>query len=123
MTPQHDWFAECAENYIAYLFSQVEDFRVFGAGKWEADIAVCDKKTNKWIKIEVRSTDRKKKPTRKSAQKLKDKADMLAEVNLEKNTINVKLNKLVDGKKSDHKNSLKNPIDGNQLEEWVRRHF
>lgn len=119
---QHDWFADCAENYVAYLFARSNNLAIYGSGKWEADIIINNKKTNKWLRIEVRSSVTKDKPTQKSSKKLRDKSDILAEVILKNNLINVKLNKLIEGKKLEYKKALVNP-DINEIELWLEQNF
>jgi|GEM_PF-3507921 len=92
----HDWFGDCAESYVAYLFAKA-GFEVFGAGKWTADLAVHDR-NNKWLRIEVRSADRNKKPAKKPARKLKDRAEFLAEVRLiEFGRVQFEISRLRDG--------------------------
>lgn len=93
-TEAHDWLADCAENYIAYLCAHA-GFEVFGAGKWGADVVVHDK--DGWWRIEVRSTDREKRPGNKAAQKLKGKAELLAEVKFSSGRIDVRIYQLTDG--------------------------
>ena len=73
MTSQHDWFADCAENYVAHLFARSNNFAIYGSGKWEADVVIHNRKTDKWLRIEVRSSNTKKTPARKKTSKLKNK--------------------------------------------------
>jgi hypothetical protein len=81
MTAAHDYFAECAENYIAYIFAHA-GFEVYGSGKWAADVVARDKNTGKYYRIEVRSTDRDHSPKKKGASGLAGKAELYAEVRL-----------------------------------------
>lgn len=91
MTAAHDYFADCAENFVSYLFAHA-GFEVYGSGKWEADVVIRDKKDKRWLRIEVRSTDRDKTPLKKSASKLAGKAELYAEVRLKKdNQISYKI--------------------------------
>ena len=122
MTSAHDWFADCAENYTAFLFARSNNFAVFGSGKWEADVVIQNKITNKWLRIEVRSSSVKKKPLRKKPSKLKDKADILTEIILKDNVIHVKFNKLTEGKKTEHLKSLNDP-NINEMESWLKQNF
>lgn len=75
----HDWLGDAAENYVRYCFAR-EGFEVFGAGKWSTDCAVHDKETDKWYRVEVKSTDRPKRPLRPGRANLAGHADLLAEV-------------------------------------------
>lgn len=75
----HDWLGDAAENYVRYCFAR-EGFEVFGAGKWATDCAVHDKQTDKWYRVEVKSTDRPKRPIRPSVSNLSGRVDLLAEV-------------------------------------------
>lgn len=77
----HDWFADCAENFVAYLFSSA-GFNVYGGNKWGADLVV--KKNKKWYLVEIRSTDAKDRPRKKSASKMQD-VNIYAEVVLNQN--------------------------------------
>ena len=98
MDSRHDWLAESAENYIAYLFAKT-GLEIFGAGKWAADVVLHNREKNRWWRVEVKSTDSKKKPMRKSVSKLKDKAEILAEVVMLHGKFTVKFFKLKDGKR------------------------
>lgn len=104
-TEAHDWLADCAENYVAYLGAHA-DFEVFGASKWGADVVFHEKKKGGWWRVEVRSTDRDKKPTKKPIRKLRGKAELLANVVFHSNAINTTIYRLRDGKKG---HSIKNP--------------
>ncbi len=95
------WFGDAAESYVAYCFAR-EGLEVFGAGKWAADLAVCDKtkkgKDKKCLKIEVKSTVRKggwRSPIWRydNLKKLSNKADILATVclNHESNSLKLEL--------------------------------
>lgn len=96
-TEAHDWLGEAAESYIAYQMAHA-GFEVFGSSKWGADLAVHDAKSGRWWRVEVRSTDRDKRPGKKSKEKLR-KAELLVEVNLKKNVFDTRIHKLVEGEK------------------------
>ena len=78
---QHDWFGSLAENYVGYLAAR-EGLEVFGAGKWTADVAIHDKDSRRLFRVEVRATDRPRKPKAKSASKLACMAEVIAEVTM-----------------------------------------
>ena len=76
----HDWLGDAAENYVRYCFAR-EGFEVFGSGKWSTDMAVRDRMTNKWYRVEVKSTDRPHgRPVRPSVANLLGRVDLLVEV-------------------------------------------
>jgi len=76
----HDWLGDAAENYIRYVFAR-EGFRVFAGSKWGADLAVYyANEPSQWWRIEIRSTDRNRPPTKKPKSKLKRIADLVVEV-------------------------------------------
>lgn len=82
MNESHDWLGEAAENYVRYLFA-CEGFQVFAGSKWGADLAIHRPgNTKRWWRIEVRSTDRNKRPLKKRKERLKQIADFVVEVNL-----------------------------------------
>ncbi len=116
----HDWFGDCSESYVAYLFAKAE-FEVFGAGKWTADLAVHDK-NDKWWRIEVRSADRNKGPTKKPARKLKDKAEFLAEVRLiEFGRVQFEIYRLQEGKPL--KETREKINSEKELKIYIEKHF
>ncbi len=121
-TSQHDWFADCAENYVAYLFARLDDYAIYGSGKWEADVVINKRNSNKWLRIEVRSTDSKPHPIRKKPNKMINKTDILAEVTLKNGNINVTINKLTGGKKLEHPSRLLNPSK-EEIATWLERYF
>lgn len=75
----HDWLGDAAEDYVRYCFAR-ENFEVFGGGKWSTDCAVRDRETAKWYRVEVKSTDRPKRPIRPRIKHLLGRVDLLAEV-------------------------------------------
>ncbi len=99
MTQQHDWLSKVGENYMAYLFSRDERFEVFGSGAWDADCAIHDKETNKWFRVEIKSSDSKESrkeirgPARKRLERQSDKYDLLAFVSIIDCKIKVELYK------------------------------
>lgn len=98
----HDWLGEAAENYVRYVLAH-EGFIVFAGSKWGADCAVYHPSNpNKWWRIEVRSTNKNKRPLVKSKEKIKKIADLVVEVrflpNSEGHTLEMKLYRvLLDG--------------------------
>lgn len=74
----HDWLGEAAENYIRYIFAR-EKLPVYAGDKWGADCAVYDPVSKSLLRIEVKSTDRQRRPTWNSEQ-VRSKADIVAEV-------------------------------------------
>lgn len=76
----HDWLGDAAEDYVRYCFAR-EGFEVFGSGKWSTDMAVRDRETNRWYRVEVKSTGRPHgKPLRPGADNLRGRVDLLVEV-------------------------------------------
>jgi hypothetical protein len=74
----HDWLGEAAENYIRYIFAR-EKLPVYAGDKWGADCAVYDQESKSLLRIEVKSTDRQRRPAWNSEQ-VRSKADIVAEV-------------------------------------------
>ncbi len=93
----HDWFGDCAESYVAYLFAKA-GLEVFATGKWTADLAVHDRNDH-WRRIEVKSTDRNRPP--RNVHRLRNKkAEFLAEVRLvENDRIQLEMYQLQNGKR------------------------
>lgn len=63
-TECHDWLGEAAEDFIAYLFSKafnVDELEVFGGSRWGADCVLHHIPTDKYRRIEVKSSDSKRK--------------------------------------------------------------
>lgn len=80
---RHDWFGDLAEDYVAYLAAREPALEVFGPGKWTADVAVHDRRTRRFFRIEVRATDHpSKRPSPKKTSKLAKIAEILAEVTM-----------------------------------------
>src|SRR3989338_7291287 len=111
---QHDWLADVGEKYVAYLFSRDKRFEVFGSGKWDADCVLHDKKLNKWIRIEVKSSDSKKSfsevrgPAKRRVLTQVGKFEALFFVSIQNYAVNIEVYK-VKNKKIDKNNLLKNP--------------
>ena len=96
----HDCFADCAENFVAYLFENA-GFEVFSSSKWGADLAVHDRKDGSWWRIEIRSSSTGKKPRAKGSRRLKAIAEMLVEVRLKgRRKLDITFYHLVDGNKN-----------------------
>jgi hypothetical protein len=119
---RHDWFAEAAEAFVGYLFA-ANNFEVFGRSKWGADLAIHSRKSNFWIRCEVRSLDKKGKPKRKKPAKLKNRAEVIAEVTLEKEyELHVVLTKLdSNGKRLSNKKWEMNSTE--KLRDWIIREY
>lgn len=94
---QHDWLSKVGENYVAYLFSRDDDFEVFGSGAWDADCAVRDKKTNRWFRIEVKTSNKKSSlkeirgKARRRLNNQNDKYDILCFVSFKDDKIYLEL--------------------------------
>ena len=95
----HDWLGECAENYVAYLFAKA-GFMVYAGCKWGADLAVHDTESNKWIRIEVRSTDSKNRWPRKKPKENLLNTEFVVEVRFKDGQIETRIIKLEDGEYS-----------------------
>lgn len=99
MNQQHDWLAKVGENYIAYLFSRDSRFEVFGSGMWDADCAVHDIETDKWLRIEVKTSNTKQSlkqirgPAKNRLKKQINKYDLVCFVSVVENKIKVELYK------------------------------
>ncbi|MFA5133690.1 MAG: hypothetical protein WC459_02730 [Patescibacteria group bacterium] len=104
MTPEYDWLGDCAESYVAYLFSKA-DFEVFAASKWGADLAIRNNKNKSWLRVEVKSTNTNKSLSailRSRREQLK-KAELLAFIRLKDGVIESSFYKLQDGKRNGEK--------------------
>lgn len=82
----HDWLGDAAEAYVRYCFAS-EGFEVFGSGKWAADAAVHDLKSDKWWRVAVKSTDHPKKQVggrglNTLIDKVSEKAELFAQVRI-----------------------------------------
>jgi hypothetical protein len=78
---RHDWFGDLAESYVSYLAAR-EGLEVFGAGKWTADVAIHERDSRQLFRVEVRATDRSRRPNPKPAYKLARTAEVIAEVTM-----------------------------------------
>ena len=80
----HDWFGDVAENLVRYVAAR-DGLEVYAAGKWHADVAVrrpASVGVAEWFRLEVRATDRPRRPTPKGVAKLTGKAEVVVEVTM-----------------------------------------
>ena len=118
-TDSHDWLGDAAEGLVCYLAAR-DGFEVFGAGKWAADAAIRHPTTRRWCRVEVRSTDRPRRPRKKDVAKLAKVADVLAEVRFSKDLqATVAFTYLSKGRPHRAWAPLCNPTRG-ELADWLR---
>jgi len=113
----HDWLGDAGESLVRYIAAR-DGLHVYGGGKWTADAAVHDPETKRWWRIEVRTTDRARRPTPKSSAKLAAHADILVEVRFKEDlSVELLFVKLESGRRTGAR--LGHPKPG-EFTKWLR---